>query len=225
MLCDARLFGPQIEALSSICDIVVPELVQPSIAEMASHVLNLIPDRQFNLAGLSMGGIVAMQIVAAAPERVARLALLDTNHHADLPQKRRVRDRQIADVRNGRLRDVVTDEMKPNYLAKGNSGNRALLALLIEMAMDCGEETFIAQSLALRDRGDMSNAISSYKGTSLVLCGEEDRLCPPVLHQSMKKILDHAELIHVHGAGHISTLENPGAVTSALAAWLQRPVR
>jgi pimeloyl-ACP methyl ester carboxylesterase len=124
MMCDARLFAPQIEAFKDRYDIVVPSLCGlSSIAGLARRVLSEIAVPRFNLMGLSMGGIVAMQIKGLAPERVSRLALLDTNHLADAPDRFAIRNRQIADVRAGHLRRVIVVEMKPNYLAKANRKN------------------------------------------------------------------------------------------------------
>jgi len=170
-----------------------------------------------------MGGIVAMAMAGIAPQRIGRLALLDTNHRADAPDRRTIRDRQIADVR-GLLREVIVEEMKPAYLAERNRNNRQLLDLLVEMALDAGEDAFVAQSLALRDRPDRSAALARFRGPALVLCGEQDRLCPPERHQEIAALLAAAQLAVIAGAGHISTLENPAAVNKALEDWLARPL-
>lgn len=224
MLCDARLFGPQIAALSGSHDVQVMEIDSAeSIDALADNVLARAPER-FNLAGLSMGGIVAMAIVGKAPERVLRLALLDTNHHADAPGRDQMRNRQIEAVRDGRMRQVVVDEMKPVYLAKINQSDQALLDLLIGMAMDLGPEVFIRQSLALRDRPDQTAALRTYRGQTLVLCGAEDNLCPVERHREMAVLLDHSMLRIVEDAGHISTLENAAAVNAALRQWLETPL-
>ena len=172
-----------------------------------------------------MGGIVAMEMVRHAPERVLRLALLDTNHHGDLPERYAIRNRQIEDARIGKLRDVIIDEMKPIYLAKANRNNQTLLNLLIDMAMDCGVDAFVAQSTALRDRADMTDVIASYSGPALVLFGDEDYLCPADLHEEMASLLTHSETISIAKAGHISTLENPEAVNDAFERWLAHPSR
>lgn len=223
MMCDARLFSPQIEALGSDCEIVVPSLTgADTIEALASRVLAAAPER-FNLAGLSMGGIVAMAMAARAPERISRLALLDTNHLAEPPERRANRDRQIEEVRNGRLRDVVADEMKPLYLAPANRSREGLLDHLLKMALDLGSEAFIAQSRALRDRTDLSHGLRRYPGPALVLCGAEDTLCPPDRHRQIAALLDRSEMIIVPDCGHISTLEAPDAVNEALRNWLARP--
>ncbi len=222
MMCDERLFAPQIQAFNQAYNVLVPQRVEPSIADVAHWVLASAPDGPLNVVGLSMGGIVAMAMIAIAPERIARLALLDTNHHADAPGNFEIRNRQIAEVRSGKLRDVIVDEMKPVYLAKENRNNQALLDLLVAMAMDVGAEAFVSQSIALRDRPDHGSALRQYQGPALVLCGEEDQLCPPHRHAEMASILPDATRVCVPGAGHISTLENPEAVNSALRDWLQR---
>lgn len=221
MMCDHRLFAPQVEALKERFDIVIPELSASSIEEMAQTVLTDVNADRFNLAGLSMGGIVAMEIVRQAPERVSRLALLDTNHFADAPDKFELRNRQIDDVKQGKLRDVIVEEMKPVYLAKQNRSNQQLLNTLIDMAMDVGAETFMAQSIALRDRPDQSETLKNYIGPSLVLCGKEDNLCLPEQHEEIAGLLPNSVLEIVEGAGHITTLEAPHIVNSALIKWLE----
>jgi pimeloyl-ACP methyl ester carboxylesterase len=165
MMCDARLFAPQIVALDSRYDIVVPALCSPnSIEGLARRILEDVTAPRFNLLGLSMGGIVAMVMAGLAPARVARLALLDSNHRADAPERRHIRNRQIAAVREGRLRGVIAEEMKPNYLAVASRGDKALLDTMLAMAVDLGPACFINQSEALRDRRDQSEVLSRYAG-------------------------------------------------------------
>lgn len=222
MMCDARLFTPQVEAFGTAYHVVVPGLDQTSIDGMAEAVLAQAPSGPLNVAGLSMGGIVAMAMVDLAPDRIARLALLDSNHHADAPERFDIRNRQIEDVKAGKLRDVIIDEMKPVYLAPENRSDQDLLDLLVDMAMDVGADAFIAQSVALRDRPERSSALRSFARPALVLCGAEDRLCPPERHHEMADLLPDAGLVLVPGAGHISTLENPAAVNAAFRNWLSR---
>ncbi len=225
MMCDERLFAPQISALQKGYHIIVPKLEGPnSIEGMARRVLDEIEAPRFNLMGLSMGGIVAMSIVGLCPERVSRLALLDTNHKADAAGRYSVRYRQIDDVKAGRLRQVIATEMKPIYLAKANRKNQALLDLLISMAIDLGDDVFIAQSIALRDRADHTEALRTYQGPALLLCGQEDALCPPHIHVEMAKELSNSVLSQIKNAGHISTLEQPDTVTEVLQIWLKQPI-
>ena len=221
MMCDERLFAPQISAFENEFEIIVPRLDRPaSIEGMARRILDEIKAPTFNLLGLSMGGIVAMSMVGLSPRRVSRLALLDTNHQADAPSRYAIRNRQIQDVKAGKLHHVIATEMKPIYLAKSNRENHALLDLLITMALDLGTETFIAQSIALRDRADHSNILQNYLGPTLLLCGKEDALCPTLYHTQMAKLISHCVLCEIADAGHISTLEQPATVTGAVNDWL-----
>ena len=225
MMCDARLFAPQIEAFEANYDIIVPSLFSPaSIQGMAERILGEVGVQRFNLLGLSMGGIVAMAMAGLAPHRVARLALLDTNHQADAPERRPMRNRQIAAVRNGQLRAVIVDEMKPNYLASRNRGNNQLLGTLIEMAVDLGPDCFVAQSIALRDRPDQSRMLKDYPGSVLILCGAEDTLCPVSRHEDMARLCQSAHLSIIAFAGHMTTLERPAETTRKIAAWLRSTV-
>lgn len=222
MMCDERLFAPQVEAFGSAYDVHVPQLVEPSIEGMARSVLESMPPGPVNVVGLSMGGIVAMAMTGIAPARIARLALVDTNHLADLPNRHEIRNRQIEEVLAGNLRSIIIEEMKPVYLAEKNRGNQKLLDLLVEMAMDVGADDFVSQSVALRDRPDQSAVLRKFCGPALVLCGKEDRLCPAERHREIAGLLPDAELEVVPGAGHISTLENPDAVNAAMRNWLSR---
>ncbi len=223
MMCDARLFGPQIAALQNDYDIVVPLLKAPaSVIGMAQGVLAAVSAPEFNLVGLSMGGIVALALVGLAPGRVKRLALLDTNCRADAAERYDMRCRQIEDVRQGKLRKVITEEMKPNYLARVNRNDESLLKLLVTMAMELGEDAFISQSIALRDRPEQRATLASYQGPTLILCGAEDTICPPALHREMALLVRNTILREIEGAGHISTLERPDAVTAEFQDWLRR---
>ncbi|MDG4649661.1 alpha/beta fold hydrolase [Roseibacterium sp. SDUM158017] len=219
MMCDGRLFSPQIKALSDEREVVVGDLAGAAdMGGLAEAVLSNAPQR-FALAGLSMGGIVAMEIVARAPDRVERLALLDTNPRAELPEVKARRAPQIAAVRAGGLERVMREELKPNYLADGP--HRAeILEVCMAMALDLGPEVFARQSLALRDRPDRQDALRAVRVPTLILCGALDALCPVERHELMHALVPGSRLVVVEGAGHMPTLERPEETTAALARWL-----
>ena len=216
----ARLFSHQIAVLSSQRPLITAPLVsRRSITEMAEDVLVAAPEN-FAISGLSMGGIVAMEVARLAPERVAGMALMDTNHRAETDEVKARRTPQIEAVQNGGLRRVMHDEMKPNYLADGpNQG--AILDLCMTMASDLGPVVFVDQSLALRDRRDQSDTLKAFAKPSLVLCGEYDTLCPPERHREMHGFLPQSSLQIVENAGHLPTLEQPEQTTAALMRWLE----
>ena len=219
MMCDARLFAPQIAALSAGRAVLVPPLTGTNtIAGMAHSVLKSAPP-QFALAGLSMGGIVAMEIMRHAPERVTHLALMATNPKAEDPAVSANREHQKAQVRQGDLRAVLRDEMKPNYLTD-SAHKDDILDLCMTMAMDLGPEVFLNQSEALATRPDQQDNLKLVNVPSLILCGKEDRLCPLDRHVLLAQLIPGARLEVIDGAGHLPTLEQPEATTTALRIWL-----
>ncbi len=221
MMCDARLFAPQVTHFERRYAVHVPRLVgADTIAGLARQVLDEITAERFVVAGLSMGGIVAMEMLAQAPERIDKAVLLDTNHLADAPERRAMRRRQIADVQAGHLRQVIVEEMKPLYLAEANRSDTALLDLLVAMALDLGEAAFVDQSRALAARRDYSAVLTSWPKPTLLIAGAEDALCPPERHQAMAALLPNATLEIVSGAGHITTLEQPDAINCLIDAFL-----
>jgi pimeloyl-ACP methyl ester carboxylesterase len=190
-----------------------------TISELAADVLNNAPP-VFALAGLSMGGIVAMEVLSQASERVERLALLDTNPLAELSDVRMRRGPQIDAVKNGQLKEIIRDEMKPNYLFDGDKKTK-ILKLCMDMALDIGPDAFIRQSIALRDRIDQKNTLRTYKRPALVLCGRHDVLCPLERHELMHNLLENSKLEIIEDAGHLPTLEQPKITTMALISWLE----
>jgi pimeloyl-ACP methyl ester carboxylesterase len=218
MMCDARLWGPQMAALGRRAVLHAPLTGQDSIEGLAASVLAVAPPR-FALAGLSMGGIVAMEVLRQAPDRVERLAQLDTNPRAETPQVQARRGPQIAAAQAGRLFEVMRDEMKPNYLAEG-PGRQAILDLCMEMALALGPEVFVRQSRALAARPDQEATLAAFTGPALVLMGEGDRLCPLARHARMHALMPQSRLVVVPGAGHLPVLERPDETTAALLGWL-----
>jgi pimeloyl-ACP methyl ester carboxylesterase len=219
MMCDGRLFGPQIAAFGDRALHLASMVGAVTVQELAAQILAGAPPR-FALAGLSMGGIVAMEIIAQAPGRVTHFALLDTNPRAEMPEVQARRATQIAKVQAGGLEAVMRDEMKPNYLTDGpNRG--AILGLCMDMALSLGPRAFVNQSLALRDRPDQQATLSRVTVPTLVLCGRQDTLCPVERHELMHALIPHSTLHIVENAGHLPTLEQPDLTTAALRHWLE----
>ncbi|HMO09681.1 MAG TPA: alpha/beta fold hydrolase [Paracoccaceae bacterium] len=219
MMCDARMWGPVMGAFAGRDVIHCALTGADSMDGLAAQVLAVAPPR-FALAGLSMGGIVAMNILAQAPERVERMALLDTNPRAEAPEVQDRRGPQIARAAGGGLAVVMRDEMKPNYLAPGPA-QRGVLELCMAMALDLGPEVFARQSLALRARPDRQDALAAFRGPALVLMGEHDRLCPRDRHELMHALMPQSRLAVVAGAGHLPPLEQPVETMAHLRAWLE----
>ena len=218
LMCDGRLFGPQLSALSTARAVhLAPIGGHDTVEALAAAVLADAPPR-FAMAGLSMGGIVAMEVYRQAPARIDRIALLDTNPRPDAEPMKATRDRQIARVRAGELEAVMRDEHKPNYLLAGTD---AILDLCMAMALGLGPATFERQSHALQRRPDQRPTLAKIDVPALILCGAGDQLCPPDVHRLMHDLIPHAQFDIVEGAGHLPTLEQPEATTGALARWLE----
>jgi pimeloyl-ACP methyl ester carboxylesterase len=217
-MCDGRLWGPQIAALSGRRTIHLAEAAGADTVEaLAASILRDAPLR-FALAGLSMGGIVAMEVLRQAPDRVERLALLDTNPLPEVEEVKAARRGRMARVEAGCLAEIVREEMKPLYLA---DPQRPILDLCYDMALRLGPDVFLRQSRALMDRPDQTATLRAYDGPALVLHGAEDRLVSPDRARLMAELMPQARLDWIAGAGHLPTLEQPDATTAALARWLE----
>ncbi|MGI9287979.1 MAG: alpha/beta fold hydrolase [Pseudomonadales bacterium] len=221
MMCDSRLWKTQIDGLADICcPIKVGDISGArTIERIARQVLARAPST-FALAGLSMGGIVAFEMWRQAAQRITHLALLDTNARAEIPERQALRQGQIDRAHRGALRELMMEELKPNYLARANKTNQALLDSIFSMAQALGPGVFENQSVALRDRPDSCATLSTIDCPLLIICGEEDQLCPVDHHRFMANEIPDAKLLVLENCGHLSTIEQPQRVTQAMREWL-----
>jgi pimeloyl-ACP methyl ester carboxylesterase len=219
MMCDERLFAPQIEGLSDSIRIIVADISGYStVHELAAEVLKKSPPK-FDLLGHSMGGIVAMEMYSQEPNRIEKLVLMDTNPKAELEEVKAMRDPQMKAAREGKLVDVMRDEMKPNYL-DASDNRESILHTCMEMAKSMGTEVFMNQSKALQTREDQQSTLRLIDVPVLVICGSNDKLCPVERHELMHSIINHSELKIINNAGHMPTLEQPKETTEVLKKWL-----
>lgn len=223
MMCDARVFGPQIADLSrDYAVMTAPVTHGERVEEIASGLLDVAPMR-FALAGLGMGGMVAMELYRRAPERVTRLALMDTSPLAEPPQLAAQRDPLVIRARSGRLRDVVERDLVPQYLVPGPHHDE-IAALVVDMALGLGTEVFARQTRALQRRRDQQSTLRRINVPTVVLCGAEDVICPIKRHSFMAEMIPKAHLCIIEEAGHLPTLEQPADVIRALRDWLSKPL-
>lgn len=217
-LCDARMWGPQLAAFSGTRTLHLPEIAGAGTIEaLAAAILRDAPPR-FALGGLSMGGIVAMEVARQAPGRIERIALLDTNPLPEAEEVSALRRDRMARVEAGHLAEIVREEMKPLYLA---DASQAILDLCFDMAMGLGAEVFARQSRALMDRPDQREALRALRVPALILHGAADRLVPVERARLMAELMPQARLVLIPGAGHLPVLEQPEATNAALRAWLE----
>jgi pimeloyl-ACP methyl ester carboxylesterase len=219
LLCSARLYGPQIAALWPCGQVAVADHRRDAdMAAIAARILAAAPPR-FALAGLSMGGYIAFAMLRLAPERIARLALLDTAAGPDLPEQKVGREKFIAMAEAGKLTDVV-EILTPRFLHRSRQNDEALKRVVRDMAAETGPEAFVRQQKAIMSRPDSRPLLASIRCPSLVLVGEGDELTPPELAKEIAGGISGARLVVVPDCGHLSTLEKPEAVNAALTDWL-----
>jgi pimeloyl-ACP methyl ester carboxylesterase len=217
--CSARLYSPQIEALWRFGPVTVADHTRDETMEaIAKRVLANAPPR-FALAGLSMGGFISFAILRLAPERVDRVAFLDTNARADVPERAAEREKFIAMAQAGKFAEV-NSALTPRYLHPDHRGE-AFRRIVDQMAADVGVEGFIRQQRAIMSRPDSRPMLSGIKCPTLVLVGDADQATPPELSKEIAGGIAGAKLIVVKDCGHLSTIEQPDAVNSAMIDWLQ----
>jgi pimeloyl-ACP methyl ester carboxylesterase len=218
LLCDARLWRDQIAGLEGIgaCQ-VADTTLDAGLGEMALRALAAAPPR-FALAGLSMGGYLALEIMRRAPERVTRLALLDTGARPDTEEQARRRRGLMALTRSGQFKGV-TPRLLPSLLhpahVEGPLGHAVR-----DMAERVGREAFLRQQQAILQRPDSRPMLPGIAVPTLVVVGEQDQLTPPELSEEMAAAIPGARLVRIPMAGHLPPMEQPEAVTALLRDWL-----
>lgn len=223
MMCDARVFSHQIVDLSRKHTIILAPVSQESrIEAIASNLLNRLPAR-FALLGLSFGGIVAMDILRQAPDRVDRVCLMGCSPLPETPEIAATREPLIVRAQAGKLDDVLAETMKPEYLSTGPS-RTTVMSQMLTMGRDLGPEVFVRQSRALQRRRDQQSTLRRCKVPALIVCGEEDSLVPVKRHSFLADLMPDARLEVVEGAGHIPPLEQPDKVNDLLQSWLEQPL-
>lgn len=219
LLCDAALWRPQVEALSDIAAPWVADFTtQDSIAAMADSVLAAMPER-FALAGLSMGGYVALEVIARAPERVTRLALLDTRHRTDDAATTARRRGLIELAEKGQFKGV-TPRILPLFIHEARLDDAELTGTVTAMAERVGKDAFVSQQRAIMSRRDHAATLLAIRVPTLVVCGRQDALTPLADSQAMAAGIAGARLVVIEDCGHLSSLERPQEVNAALRRWL-----
>lgn len=219
LACTAEMFARQTVALWPYGPVTVASTLEgDSIAAMAAAILRDAPAR-FALGGISMGGYIALEILRQAPERVAKLALLDTSARADTPEQIEARRLLIERVGNGEL-EAVLAQVTPNLLHPDHRDRQDLIDIQIRMGRDVGPEGFIRQEAAITKRIDSRPHLADIRVPTLVLVGDCDPLTPPDRAKEIAEAVSGARLVVIPDCGHASTLEQPEAVSVALVEWL-----
>jgi pimeloyl-ACP methyl ester carboxylesterase len=219
LLCSARLFVPQVEALWPLGPVTVADHRRDGeIGAVAKRILDNAPPR-FALAGLSYGGYIAFEMMRQAPDRIAKLSLLDTSARPDIPDQSAGREKLIAMVRDGKFDEVVA-MLAPRFIHPNRHKDEPLNAVLRAMVAETGPEVFILQQKSIMSRPDSRPLLAKIRCPTLVLVGDADELTPPDLAREIAGGIAGSRLVIVPDSGHLTTLERPTAVNAAMAEWL-----
>lgn len=221
LLCDGRLWQHQLAALADAADMTVGDhSTHDNLYEIAATLLTKAPPR-FAVAGLSMGGYIAFELLRQAPERITHLALINTAARPDSPEKRQRRLDFMALATRGRFRGV-SHALLPLLIHRDRLDDRELAGTVSAMARDSGVEAYLRESRAIVDRPDSVPMLAGITCPTVVIGGLQDQLTPPECQQEIADGIPGAELILLDRCGHLAPLEHPQAVNAALRKLLTR---
>jgi len=225
-MCDAAVWAPQLPLLSATHDCIVMEYgLRSTLSDMARQVLETVPAGAFALAGHSMGGRVALEVMRLAPQRVSHLALLDTGIASLAVGEPGAKEKAgrlalVALAKEQGMR-AMGQQWLPNMVHPDVLGT-ALFESILDMLERSSPAQFAAQTQALLARPDATVVLPTISGPTLVLTGEQDLWSPPAQHATITRAIHGAVLEVISHSGHMTTMEQPEAVTNAMVRWLQR---
>jgi len=220
LLCTAEIFAPQMAALWPYGPVTVASTLEGgTLPEIAANILSHAPPR-FVLAGISMGGYICFEILRQAPERVIKLALIDTTARPDTPEQTTQRRALIALSRKASFRTILT-QMFTSLVHPSHRRNAHLRDIQTRMGLAVGIDGMARQQAAIIARPDSRPDLPNIAVPTLVLVGDKDPLTPPDRAEEMAAAIPEARLVIVPDCGHISTLEQSEVVNRALIEWLR----
>lgn len=220
VLCAEELWRAQLRDLAGLAapSVTLAHAEADDIPAIAAAILAAAPPR-FALAGLSMGGYIAFEILRQAPDRVSRVAFLDTSARPDTPEQTAARHELIALARSGRFEEVLA-RLLPSFVHPDRAGEAALLGAMRKDALRIGVEGFLRQQAAVMARIDSRPTLPAIRVPALVLVGRQDGRTPLPLSQEIAAAIPGARLTVIENAGHLPTLERPAETSAALRSWL-----
>jgi pimeloyl-ACP methyl ester carboxylesterase len=219
LLNTARLWADQAAVLGHGRSVQVADsAAADTLAGLAEGVLRQAPER-FALAGLSMGGYVAFEILRRAPLRVDRLCLVDTTARPDTADQS-ARRRMLMELATREGIAAVLPMLLPGFLAPRHQSDAHLVGVVTEMANTVGVDGFVRQQLAILARPDSRDDLAKIGIPTTVLVGSDDQITPKDRAEEMVAAIPSARLVVIRDAGHFAPLENPKAVTAAMQEWL-----
>jgi len=218
LLEDADAFEAVIEGLKDVATCVVADLTRANtMAGLAKEALKQAPWEKFLLAGHSMGGYVALEVMRQAPQRVTALALLNTNARPDTPESTENRRRLMALA--DRDFEAVSTTLLPRLMNKEHLEDPLLTGTIGQMALAVGKDSFKRQEEAIIGRIDSRPHLKDIRCPTLVIAASEDQLMPVAVLKEMADAIPGARLEVVEDSGHMTTLEHPERIVELLRDW------
>jgi len=222
MMCDFRALQPQLSGLGRDFALHLPALKNAdSIEDFARSALDTAPEK-FALAGFGIGGIIALEMARRAPNRITRLAMIDTQYMSEPAGLAAEGDVKMARVRAGRLRDVIREEVLAHF-PENQQPSQEYLEFVLAMAADLGPEFYQNQARAMQRRPDQQGTLRRMRGfRTLILCSEMNQKTLVKRHEFAANLIEDAELRVIPGSAYIASVEQPRAVNAALKTWMQQ---
>lgn len=227
VLCSPRLFAAQVAALEGQADIVVPDWrkaplsIWDSWESAARWVVDQMPAEKFALAGLSLGGMLAVEIMQFAADRVTRLALLDTSMRSQNESERAIRRARIRLANEGHFELVLGMQMT-RFIPAYRLPDKALVDEVMTMCGEIGVEIYKRQEELAAIRTDRRPDLPRIKCSTTVICGRDDAATPLFLSEEIAKAIPVASLVVIEQCGHLVTMERPEETNLILKTWLER---
>lgn len=216
LACTPDMYAAQVNALWKLGPVMFADhRKHDSISDMARSILEAAPPR-FALAGLSMGGYIAFEIMRQAPERVLKLALMSTSARPDTAEQTKARNDQIAITQAGGYGKIMHSSL-PTLLYRAD--DEILRKRLLQMAEDTGPDAYVRQQQAIKGRSDSRPLLASIRCPTLVLAGHDDKLTPPDRLKEIADGIKGSRYVELPECGHAATLDQPGLTTQALVEW------
>ncbi len=222
LACDARVFFHQIVSLSLTRPVMVVPLQGTLVEEMSQAVLAQAPAR-FALAGLGLGGTVALDVIRRASDRVTRVVLISSDPLGETPQVAAAREGRMVAARAGRLREAMAGEVPAAALFNGPA-RAEVMTVVADMARVLGADAFITQSRAMQRRPDHQKTLRRFLLPALMIAGGADTVIPPRRQQFTSELMPKGRFLLIDAAGHLPTMEAPDVVSDAMDAFLDEPL-
>jgi pimeloyl-ACP methyl ester carboxylesterase len=223
LMADARVFLPQLVRLGADRAMQVALATKgETVEQMSEAIIPGLPEK-FALLGHGLGGDIALDIIRRIPDRVTRVILLATDPLSEPPQAAAARESRIVAAKSGRLAEAMREEVPLSAIVDAPWRDE-IMALIKDMALGLGEGVFLRQSRALQRRPDQQKTMRRVKLPVLVIAGESDTLVPMRRQEFTANLMPYGKMVVIEAAGHLACLEQPDAVSEAIAAFLDGPM-